>query len=765
MKLDECYKRIDKYMTSSDRYPRFVNVNNREDLNAVCSHYNVGAVTFISPEKFSKDDESISETAFLNYLSKETNPIFLTGITSAYQLLGKEKLNQMVNRIIAKTYKAKLVFICYQCSHLITISDTRANGRMYKIDGKLDTVPQLIFSNVILPNMMIFVDGIHKIAEYIEKNNVPKLYVKTKKTKENFKNSLFFIDMQGGAYEQLCELDTDITNLNETIGNQEQWNDLLNKVIQAKSFKQLVENEFVSVKSLELVFQNWNQFDDTKKFIYFAALKCYGMPKNSYFDMAVKISNRPDELIKNIYEAILEIEHNDARFVEYYEKRKSLIKSLGEQHIRVTEFCQWCLLKGKNAIYYLTNNTENEIHMLFKLFNDYHDEFEKSEILSALEKVYPELYIYLQPYFYKNDLLNRYFDEYKYLKVMNFISPEFLALMEEQAIKREYNAILPARWEVTEGMADDKTLVYFMDAMGVEYLSFILAKCKENNLLANVTVCHSEIPSLTCYNKDFIEVFRNAGAEFSHGESGYKKLDDLKHHGEEVFSDFCSESLPFYLVKELEMISQTIKDVTTKLTLGKYEKAILISDHGASRLSVIKKQELPYEMSVKGIHSGRCCPFSETDTQPECAIEGVDHWVLANYGRFKGGRPANVEVHGGATLEEVVVPIIEITPILEKYDFKITNLNKTVQFGRRKNPILKVFSNSKLREIKVVIPTLNETQVVTSKDEHNFEIELSHLKKEGTYQIEIYLNDSLMSDELVFKAKNTDCGMNDKFKL
>ena len=29
--------------------------------------------------------------------------------------------------------------------------------------------------------------------------------------------------------------------------------------------------------------------------------------------------------------------------------------------------------------------------------------------------------------------------------------------------------------------------------------------------------------------------------------------------------------------------------------------------------------------------------------------------------RFKGGRKANVEVHGGASLEEVAVPIIEIT--------------------------------------------------------------------------------------------------------
>ena len=37
------------------------------------------------------------------------------------------------------------------------------------------------------------------------------------------------------------------------------------------------------------------------------------------------------------------------------------------------------------------------------------------------------------------------------------------------------------------------------------------------------------------------------------------------------------------------------------------------------------------------------------------------YWVLANYDRFKGGRPANIEVHGGATLEEVTVPVIEIT--------------------------------------------------------------------------------------------------------
>ena len=34
--------------------------------------------------------------------------------------------------------------------------------------------------------------------------------------------------------------------------------------------------------------------------------------------------------------------------------------------------------------------------------------------------------------------------------------------------------------------------------------------------------------------------------------------------------------------------------------------------------------------------------------------------ILADYGRFKGSRKANVEVHGGASLEEVLVPVITL---------------------------------------------------------------------------------------------------------
>lgn len=44
-------------------------------------------------------------------------------------------------------------------------------------------------------------------------------------------------------------------------------------------------------------------------------------------------------------------------------------------------------------------------------------------------------------------LLDSYFQEYKYQKVINKVFPEFMKLVEEQAEKREFNLLLPARSE------------------------------------------------------------------------------------------------------------------------------------------------------------------------------------------------------------------------------------------------------------------------------------------------------------------------------
>ncbi|MEI3158007.1 MAG: hypothetical protein V8T08_00050, partial [Monoglobus pectinilyticus] len=73
----------------------------------------------------------------------------------------------------------------------------------------------------------------------------------------------------------------------------------------------------------------------------------------------------------------------------------------------------------------------------------------------------------------------------------------------------------------------------------------------------------------------------------------------------------------------------------------------------------------------------------DADVKSEFATEEDGFWVIANYDRFKGGRKANVEVHGGATLEEVVVPIIEITKFAEDIEVSIIEKVITVSFRKK----------------------------------------------------------------------------------
>ena len=152
--------------------------------------------------------------------------------------------------------------------------------------------------------------------------------------------------------------------------------------------------------------------------------------------------------------------------------------------------------KGEDIIYFLTDITEEEKQLIFEYLDQNADDSNEKEILEILEKVYLDLFYYLSPFWFDNGLLDEYFQKYKYQKVANKIFPEFKELVEKQALQREFN-LLPARSSKIEEIERENTALYFIDALGVEFLSYITEKCKENNLLTVITVCVCELPSLT----------------------------------------------------------------------------------------------------------------------------------------------------------------------------------------------------------------------------------------------------------------------------
>ncbi len=192
-----------------------------------------------------------------------------------------------------------------------------------------------------------------------------------------------------------------------------------------------------------------------------------------------------------------------------------------------------------------------------------------------------------------------------------------------------------------------------------------------------------------------------------------------------------------------------------KLTGKEVAKVLLVSDHGASRLAVINEQECKWEMASKGKHSGRCCPIDEADVKSEYATQENGFWVLANYDRFKGGRKASVEVHGGATLEEVVVPLIEV----ELFDNKITVSNTTpiTTTSFRKTAKIVLFSTSVLKNVSVSVN--GKHYVAESIGNQKYKVVFPDIKRTGKYTVDVYEDDNLIG-QIEFEVQRESGGTN-----
>ncbi len=376
---------------------------------------------------------------------------------------------------------------------------------------------------------------------------------------------------------------------------------------------------------------------------------------DSYLKYVFSISKTYEDYQRNLFFALLEIK-DEKTFNEFYAKRKAAVKNISAQFVseylvRLKDF--------SNAVKYLTDNTAAERYAMIQAVQG------KEKILEILKKNFPALEDYLADYNFDDAEITEYFRQYKKIKVCNVDDENFKNQVQKFSIERPYNKFKTRR-EILES-ADQNAKLYWLDALGVEFLSYIEARAKFLGLFVKIKVARADLPTLTSQNKNFYEEWR--GEKFDKNS----QLDDLKH-SQENFDAAGKCSAPIYIDNELQIIDAALEEIKISLTQNDTEKIILTSDHGASRLAVMYGREINYRMITGGEHSGRCCPVNEIDEKPPCATEENGYWVLANYERFSGGRLSSIEVHGGATLEEILVPVIEISLLGAK--IKTKNFSK-----------------------------------------------------------------------------------------
>ena len=161
-------------------------------------------------------------------------------------------------------------------------------------------------------------------------------------------------------------------------------------------------------------------------------------------------------------------------------------------------------------------------------------------------------------------------------------------------------------------------------------------------------------------------------------------------------------------------------------------------------------------MQTKGEHSGRCCPTNEINERPTCATEENGYWVLANYDRFKGGRRASVEVHGGASLEEVLVPIIELS--LRDASIRIECLTKVAYSSYQERPTIELFSISSL--VNLTVRLNDRIYPAVAAEQNRFEARFDDLTRIGTYTGDVYEGDDLIGS-VTFEVQKRTAKTND----
>ncbi len=688
----------------------------------------------------------------------------LIGSSQAMMLKSESDLEEHVDTVLGHTISGHALILLFYCKRYIEKfekRDPRIIGRTIMFHDEESPLPQIALVKENMRNISFTMKSIKHLLCYLEKmtemqlNEHRVISVNTNFGKNFFSKAMYQVVEADGIYESLTKQYPEIAGATEkSYGTDEQWKWLSIKMQDKKSLSGVIYEEFGNTSNLEYMIQNIDlQKEPLKYWLFWLTMKSFGT-SNHYLRKILEHSKNEKDFEEHIYLDLADENINTSNFENLYLERKNLLDCIPERLPLIEKYCEKLGRHEKNAIYYLTDRSEIEEFEFIRCLCIY--DYSEEELYTTVKHFSSALALYLHKFCFDNvntkvadtdkelrDILTQYFQEYKIQKITNKIYPDFEDTVNKFAIDRPYNKLRP-RSSIIAQLDKENAELFFFDALGVEYLSFIKAKCEEYGLVIEIAVGHCELPSITERNKEFIQYFGGK----------YKKiadLDELKHHSQ--IYDYEKRKEPVHIFRELEIIDTELRRIHSLLVQEAISKAIIVSDHGASRLAVIYGQESDsvFELDEKAQHSGRCCP-TETNPNIPYAVYEDGFAVLANYERFRGGRKANVEVHGGATLEEVVVPVITISRKPENIEYCFTN--PTIILKQKDVATLTLYCNIPMNKPRILVNKIFYDGEFVADPKHA-KFVMPELKRSREYFAEIYDGDTSLSVSLKFKIQKS----------
>ena len=645
MKINDAIEEIKNIIANPNcRYPYFFSTNDPEILYQL-SEALIGEVETIDVSDYCKSADAIPDINKLIIEIKERRrPIMVRGL-NGYLLMKNRKDVKHIYRQISDlpSSKGAAIILCFGTEEVKRFfDDPRICERIHTIEGNSPYNPRITLINPVL-ELEHANKGIKLYLEEIEKKPPkPRYYVQTQ----------HYLGIEEGTIyiEGISSFKDYVTKVRPygeiylDINNDVVWKDFYQEAKDSKPLHQTFHDHFgnSSIKDiLDILTKPYEIW------LFISYLKNnQNQAKHPYIDYVISKSNSIEDFNYNLIFSILDYGYNDPQFSIVYKERKLYLKTKFVK--KLNEYCGKVMSKldPVTGIHYLTDTSNVEKESIMSLIIRYGTL--DNSIKKSIQISYPDLYEYMQPYIGYDDHLREYFNLYKEYKLLNIKPGEsFLSLVNDN-IKDPKYIRKESRDKIFKSLYKTGDKIYFIDGLGIEYLSLIESICEEYGLDVQIYICRSNLPTITSTN---IEVLK--GLEYTSD----KMLDNLAHK-QDVSEEYnkCNK----FIVEQIEHIRKIVTIIQESIKSD--ETAIIYSDHGMSRAYVLNGQKEELEWDVDSEHNGRCAVINEGSYDAPNVKKESNYYVVADYGRIKNNIPrAKIEAHGGATIEEVLVPLIRIT--------------------------------------------------------------------------------------------------------
>lgn len=379
---------------------------------------------------------------------------------------------------------------------------------------------------------------------------------------------------------------------------------------------------------------------------------------------------------------------------EYYKKNiNDIVKSKTTYDLNLCDFKKEANLESYDnkkisnviedeIVPILTDSSEFERCLIIWLFR------EGTISIDKIKEIYPGLLDYLsvndsnrEENLHTSNTI-KYFDIYRKSKLLKNKTLEY----DKELAKWNKDEDTFYSWYMRAGMKHPEAILksqefkgntYVFDGVGGEFLDYIINRLRRRNFdIDYFSYSISHLPSITSVAKDLYDMENNWVNDYDknvvHGQIYYPVLN---------------------MQDSLEIIDKMINNVMLEEGDNKFA---IIADHGATVGHKIFKKDKKYNFK-EAEHDGRCYRISEdkninstedylsyTDSDTD---ERNSKWLISlnEQSLYNNSKYA---VHGGATPEEVIIPVIiahksnvrSYTYRVDIIDSKVSGLNKKITF-------------------------------------------------------------------------------------